>query len=179
MPFAIHLFFDANTETAINQVWKKLADTGISPYLYESANRPHITLVIYQQLDLTACKPLIQSIAAEQSSLPVSFQYIGIFPITGAVFAGPTVTEGLLDLHHRVHETMQPISTEPDLYYLPDQWIPHCGLAIELAPELITPAFEISLELALPLNGKITEIGCIEFRPVNHLFGFELDGHCL
>jgi 2'-5' RNA ligase len=179
MPFAIHLFFDPTTETTINQVWKNLAEPGIATYLYQSANRPHITLAIYQKLDLTACEQLLQSIAAESPSLPVNFQYVGVFPKTGAVFAGPTVTKNLLDLHHKIHETVQPISAEPNPYYLPGQWIPHCGLAIELAPELIKPAFEISLKLPLPLAGKITEIGCTEQPPVKHLFGFELgsDSH--
>jgi hypothetical protein len=30
--------------------------------------------------------------------------------------------------------------------------------------------------LSLPLQGEITEIGVIEFRPVRHLFGFSLEG---
>ena len=174
MPYAVHLFFDENTETKINQIWKKLADTGIAPYLHQSANRPHITLAVYQQLDPAACQTLLRSIAAEQPPLPLSFQYIGIFPTPGAVFAGPTVADTLLNLHRRTHETLQPISADPTPYYVPGQWVPHCTLAMELTPELLTPAVEISLELSLPLEGKITKIGCTEQPPVKHLFGFEL-----
>ena len=178
MPFAIHLFFDPTTETTINQVLKNLAETGIATYLYQSANRPHITLAIYQKLDLTACEQLLQSIAAESPSLPVNFQYVGVFPKTGAFFAGPTVTKNLLrSAPQRFMKQYSPISAEPNPYYLPGQWIPHCRLAIELAPEFIKPAFEISLKLPLPLAGKITEIGFTEQPPVKHLFGFQLGSH--
>jgi hypothetical protein len=48
MPFAVHLFFDANVEAVIKSAWKKLADTRMAPYMHQSANRPHFTLAIYQ-----------------------------------------------------------------------------------------------------------------------------------
>jgi len=89
MPYAVHVFFDTKTETAIKSVWKKLAETEIAPYF-------------------------------------------------------------------------------------PGQWMPHCTLALELEPRLITPVLDLGLQISLPLNGEITEMGVIEFRPVKHLFGFRL-----
>jgi 2'-5' RNA ligase len=175
MPFAVHLFFDANTEAAIKSVWKKLAETEIAPYLYRSANRPHLTLAIYQQLDLSACEQQLESFAAHRNPLPVTFQHLGIFSTTPTtVFLGSTVTVSLLALHAQVHERLRPLGTEPHPYYLPGQWMPHCTLALELESRLITQVLDLGLQVPLPLNGEIAEIGVIEFRPVKHLFGFRL-----
>jgi 2'-5' RNA ligase len=175
MPFAVHFFFDANTEAIIESAWKKLADTGIAPYMHQSANRPHLTLAIYQHLDLTECEQQLKSFAATKNALPVVFQYLGIFPTTPAgVFLGSTVTITLLELHAQIHETLNPLCRDPNPYYLPGNWVPHCTLALELEPRLITQVLDIGLQVPLPLSGEISEIGVIEFRPVRHLFDFPL-----
>lgn len=175
MPFAVHLFFDTNTEAVVKLAWKRLADTGIAPYMHYSGNRPHLSLAIYENLDLTACEQELESFAAGRDPLPVIFQYVGIFPTTLAtVFLGPTVTAGLLELHAQIHEVLRTVGSDPSPYYLPGKWIPHCTLALELEPRLIAQALDIGLQTSLPLSGQITEIGVIEFRPVKHLFGFRL-----
>jgi 2'-5' RNA ligase len=175
MPFAVHLFFDADTEAVIKSAWRKLADTRIAPYMHQSANRPHFSLAIYEGLDLPDCEQRLKSFAATRNSLPVAFQYLGVFPTTPAtVFLSSTVTIALLELHAQIHEILQPISAHPNPYYLPGNWVPHCTLALELEPRLIAEALEVGLQVPLPWHSEITEIGVIEFRPVKHLFGFWL-----
>ena len=80
----------------------------------------------------------------------------------------------MLELHAQVQEILHSWCAEPNPYYLPGKWMPHCTLALELEPRLISQAVDIGLQLPLPLHGEITEIGVIEFRPVKHLFAFRL-----
>ncbi|MCI0399311.1 MAG: 2'-5' RNA ligase family protein [Chloroflexi bacterium] len=135
-----------------------------------------MTLAIYQSLDLAECEQRLQALAATTSPLLLSFQNIGIFPTPqAAIFLGPTVTAPLLALHAQVNDLLRDVGTYPSFdYYLPGQWIPHCALAMELAPGLVTDALEIALHLPLPLRGQIVEIGVVEFRPVKHLFRYDL-----
>ena len=178
MPFAIHLFFDPDTEAIIKTAWKKLAETGIAPYMHRSANRPHFSLAIYQSIHLAACEQKLQSLSAAWQPLPVSFQSIGIFPTTPAtVFLSSPVTTALLDLHAEVHQALHPTGIDPSQYYLPGKWVPHCTLALDLEPGLLPQVLKIGLQMPLPINGEITEIGAIEFRPVRHLFRFSLAPH--
>jgi len=173
MPFVIHLFFDEETETKIKGVWKTLADSGISPYMHQSANRPHLTLAIYEEIDLEACQQRLQSFSTTQSRLPVVFQNFGIFPTNpSVVFIGPTVSVSLLILHQKIHQILNPFGKNPNPYYLPSKWIPHCTLALDLEPGAVPPALELGQQISLPIWGEISEIGGIEFRPVTHLFGF-------
>jgi 2'-5' RNA ligase len=175
MPFAVHLFFDANIEAVVKAAWKELADGQIAPYMFGSANRPHFTLAIYQELELQECEQRLQSFATTQDPLPVEFQYLGIFPnAPAAVFLGAPVTVPLLSLHAQLHDALRPVAVDPDAYYLPGNWVPHCTLALDLEPERITPALEIARRLSLPLKGLIEEIGVDELQPVRHLFAFAL-----
>lgn len=175
MPFAVHFFFDESTEAVIKSAWRELAETGIAPYMHQSANRPHFSLAIYEGLDLPGCEQRLKSFAATRHPLPVAFQYLGVFPTRpAAVFVSSSVTVALLEQHAQIHEILRPISSEPNPYYLPGNWVPHCTLALELEPRLIAEVLEVGLQVPLPLNGEITEIGVIEFRPVKHLFGFRL-----
>lgn len=175
MPFAVHFFFDESTEAVIKSAWGELAETGIAPYMHQSANRPHFSFAIYEGLDLPDCEQRLKSFAAARKPLLVAFQYLGVFPTTLAtVFLSSTVTITLLELHNQIHEILQPISRNPNPYYLPGNWVPHCTLALELEPRLIAEVLEVGLQVPLPLNGEITEIGVIKFRPIRHLFGFRL-----
>ncbi len=171
--YAVHLFFDPHTEAIIRAAWKDLAEAGVAPYLYHSANRPHLTLSIYRALDLPEARRRLAELAARQAALPLSFQYHGLFPGPHPVtFVGPLVTAPLLELQAEVCRRLDEIGQLPVpemLHYRPGHWVPHCGLATEFAAERLEEALRISHRLALPLQGQIQEIGLIEMRPVRHL----------
>lgn len=181
MSFAIHLFFDADTETSIHAVWKELSDSGLAPYLYQSANRPHLTLAIYQEMDQNLAKTRLETLAEKIGPLHLSFQSFGIFSLPqAAVFLGPTVTNSLLELHTKTHQVFGEFSRQPEPYYLPGNWIPHCALALEINFEAIQPVMEIGMRLLkLPLEGQITEIGLVGFRPMVHLCTYSLGNQTL
>ena len=175
MFYAIHAFFDERTESAIKSVWKELADCGVAPYLYQSANRPHFTLAIYDKLDLQAGEPRLHELAAASAALPLAFPSLGLFTAPrAAVFLAPVVDMALLALHAHVHQVFQDITSGADEYYLPGKWVPHCGLALELDKATAVKVVEIAINMPLPLVGQVTELGVIEARPVRHLFGFPL-----
>jgi len=175
MFYAIHAFFDQPTETAIKTMWKELADSGVAPYLYQSANRPHLTLAIYDTLDSQAGEARLHDLAGANLVLPVVFPSLGMFtrPMS-AVFLAPRVDIALLELHAQVHQVFKDIVTGADDYYLPGKWVPHCALALELDKATAIKVIEKAIQMPLPLVGRIIELGAIEARPVRHLFGFPL-----
>lgn len=52
MPYALQLYFDPGTDAMVRQLWCRFAEAGIARHLAESANRPHLTLAIYDDLDV-------------------------------------------------------------------------------------------------------------------------------
>ena len=108
--------------------------------------------------------------------LPLEFSHVGIFPAPHPViFLAPTVTQPLLDLHTRVNRLLDRIGDQPDPFYLPGQWDPHCTLAIEFDPIQGHPALDVILRRApLLLKGWAAELCLIEFSPVNMIFRLPL-----
>ncbi len=173
MPYAVHLFFDEETDRTIRSVWQEMSESGVAPYLGVSGNRPHISLALCECLDLERCESGLKELIAKFNPLVVSFQTLGIFPPPNAtVFTGPVVTQELLALQREVDGLLNSCCTWPEFdYYRPGHWIPHCTLAMEFDDSQLPRALEIAGHLKLPHNGSIDGVGVIEFRPVKHLFG--------
>jgi len=103
MTYSIGIYFDSKTETEIRRIWRIMAENGVADYLYLSANRPHFTLTIFENLDLDKTGEVLCKLASQVTPMDISFQSIGIFPNTNAVFLAPLVTEPLLDLQKCLH----------------------------------------------------------------------------
>ena len=177
MPFAIQLFFDPASDTAVRSLWAELASTEVPFPLRDSGNRPHVSLAIYSELNTAVCAGLLNSFAETRSPLALSIASLGIFPGEQAVvFLAPIVSSSLMDLHRQVHQLLQDTGTLPSTYYLPGHWTPHCTLATRVPPHFLSQAVAIGLGMSFPLPISIEEIGVIEYTPVNHLFSFRLTG---
>lgn len=175
MTLAIPLYFDQVTETAIQAVWQVLADRQIAPYMVSSGIRPHITLAIFRDVDRYSCQQILSPLVDDLDPLPVTFTHLGVFPTPSpVVFLAPTVTQELLDLHRTVYELLDKVGDQPDPFYLPGAWVPHCTLAVEFESSQISPAVEAARSMILPLRGWASELCLIEYPPVNHIFSLPM-----
>ena len=171
LPYSIGVYFDADGEAAIRQVWADLAAADIADYMHLTGQRPHLTLGIYKHLDLDAAHAALAQISAETAPIPLSFQYLAVFPVSRSIFLGPVVTAPLLKLHKSVHEAVRPLAELPNFpYYLPEKWVPHCGLAIEVDADKVPAAIALSSQaLRFTFDVTITKIG-ISTVPVENQF---------
>lgn len=176
MPFAIQLFVDPVSDSAVRSLWEEVANTGLSK-MRDSGNRPHFSLAIYGELDMSVCDNLLKLFAATHAPFALTIASLGIFHAEKTVvFLVPIVNSDLLDLHREVHELLQDTGAFPVPYYLPGNWTPHCTLANRVPPHLLSHVVDIGLRVAFPLSFSIEEIGVIEYPPVKHLFAFRLTG---
>jgi hypothetical protein len=67
---------------------------------------------------------------SEKSAIEITLNTIGCFLNSGALFYAPTVTKDLLEFHSNHYQNFQIFSDEPNSLYLPNNWIPHCMIAI-------------------------------------------------
>jgi 2'-5' RNA ligase len=134
MLYAVGLNFDAEPTNLILNIWKQLAETGLADYLYISGNHPHITLGIFEDIDVEKVNFELNAYTKNLAPFQLSFQQIGIFPSPKvAVFWGPVVTEKLLELHSDLYERLRKFGGQPDFdFYKPGYWVPHCALAMEI-----------------------------------------------
>lgn len=174
MAYAIELFFDSATETAVRRIWAELAGRGVAPYMHDSPNRPHVSLAVYDTLDITKAAAVLESFAAKTAPLPFTLASWGLFPVSPepVVFAAPVVTATLLALQERACEVLTSAGRGPSPHYLPGQWTPHCSLAVHFPPEHVLEAIDVCRSLPLPLAGRLEAIGAIETRPARPLFTY-------
>ena len=108
--------------------------------------------------------------------MPLEFHWeVGTFPgDEGVIFTPPVVTKELLEFHRDFNNEFSDCREAMWNYYLPDLWVPHCTLAINVPKDKISGAFEYVLESFEPVKARIEEIGLVEFRPVKHLACYKL-----
>ena len=177
MPYSVGLYFDTKTNALVRDVWKDLFEDGVADYYHVSGNRPHITLVMVPEIDLDQAVSVLRDVAERQPVFPLAFQQIGIFPGSKpVVFWGPVITEELLRLQRELYDRLAGFSSQASFnFYKPDHWIPHCGLAMEIADEGVVPAI-VQKCFALPNShpAQVKEIGLISFRPVKEIITLPL-----
>lgn len=163
--YAIELFFSSEVEDYVRRKWKELSINQIATSLYEIEGvRPHITLALYNELDSLEDfrQHFTEYFKTYNKMIELKFDIIGTFPTTGTVFLKPTITTELMDFHRAYHNAFQGYSKYENQYYLPDNWGPHCTLAMSLQNDAITRTIEFMLKDFKPLRGSVIEIGVVE-----------------
>ena len=94
---------------------------------------PHITLADYNELDVHLyTEKLEEFVAVQENMAAITFPSVGIFPTNGTIFLAPTITDGLLRLHHSYHDYFKTFHDNLNSYYVPEKWVPHCTIANRL-----------------------------------------------
>jgi hypothetical protein len=132
---------------------------------------------IFDDLNTSKAEKILYQFCQSKRPIPISFQHIGLFNgADSTVFWAPVVTQELLAHHSELENHFIQAEATPGLeYYAPGNWIPHCGLAMQITrSELVPQIIEVCQSLPNPHAAQITEIGLIKFKPVEHLCRYSL-----
>jgi hypothetical protein len=177
MPVAIELFLDEPSAAVVRQVWREIAEAGISSYMDASGIRPHLTLAVGAHVDGPAVEAVLREWSAATALRQVSFTGLGLTPAERSnIFLTPIVTLDLLELHVGLHHKLAGLIDSPSDRYLPGRWVPHCTLMERVPPDDLGRTLEIGRRAPLPLVARLAEIGVVEFSPLLPRFSFLLTG---
>lgn len=175
MPYAVEMSFDKLSDGKIRDIWCELADVGISSDMRDLGARPHICLAVFNELNTKDAELKLTAFADEIASFPVLLSCLGVFSGDQSVlFLGPVVNAELTGAHRKVHGLFADDKPSEWGHYLEGNWVPHCTLATELTRQAVPRAIESCMTVRLPIEATVTEVGLVEFRPVKHLFSFNL-----
>jgi 2'-5' RNA ligase len=162
MPFAVELLLDGRAREAVRGVWEALRDAGVSTSMLDTGSRPHVTLAVYEDLELPPFKRQAEAFFASETAIDVPLSGVGTFQSEeGVVYLAPVVTPELLGLHQRFHRRFDHLAAGAWAYYRPGVWVPHCTLALHVADEDRGRAFEIALAGGLPTRARL-RTACVE-----------------
>jgi 2'-5' RNA ligase len=145
--------------------------------MYESNSRPNITLAVYDDKinNVELFKKEIEDFAKTLCPFKLNLLNIGVFNTKeGVVFLQPKVTRELLDIHEEFHRIMESFLEAEWRYYLPDLWVPHCTMAIDLNKEKLLQSVEVTSEMFKPMEVSIQGVGIVRFKPVEHISSYLL-----
>lgn len=175
MPYAVEMFFDKESDAQIRKIWRSLKESGISSWMEDSGSVPHVTLSVFGELDADEADRRLASFAEKVSGFPLVFASIGAFPTDeGVLFLAPVVTGELLRVHNAFHDFFADLREYQWPYYLPDSWVPHCTLAINIKWEEVHKALEHVIKIYSPLCVEVDRVALVEYHPVKVLkeYGF-------
>ena len=82
MMYAIEMYFDKETEEKIMRLAQKIADAGLSTKYLEWKTRPHVTLAVYNDIDVDRCAQLLEKFANDHNNKGISTEDIADFVLT-------------------------------------------------------------------------------------------------
>jgi len=176
MPHAIVAYFDNTSDQVIRDTWKAMADAGVCDYLHNSENNPHIKLGMYESLDAEIASEKLIRLANETERLQIHFKNIGVYPgDKPIVFLDISATMEVLNLQQQIQSVFSSESREIGAtYFDPGIWKPDCFLTMSIERKKLHQAVDVALDISLPFDGFIDQIGVIEFHPARKLFAYPL-----
>ncbi|MCF7793354.1 MAG: 2'-5' RNA ligase family protein [Candidatus Cloacimonetes bacterium] len=172
MPFAIELYFDQQSTATLIDLRTKFLLAGLP---VDEDTLPHISLAIYDQLDLYDYIKRLKKYAASISPFNLKLTQVGMFHgEKKVVFLQPGLDDRLKALHQDFHVHFQDEIKNEWSYYLPQNWIPHCTLVLAAEEKQIPKALKVIDNLQLPIKARIEKIGILGFKPNEQLAVFEI-----
>ncbi|MDQ0148301.1 2'-5' RNA ligase family protein [Eubacterium multiforme] len=169
--YVVDIFLDRKASRYVESIWKALSDNGIDSSLSNMEGlSPHITLAIYDDIDKDKFIAKMKEFKSKINVIDTKFDVLGVFPTTGACITTPVVTEELLALHRKYYDYFKEFNSNARAYYLPDNWNPHCSLAMGLDKEKLMDAFKFILNMYEPFEASLEGIALYEIEMENGKF---------
>jgi len=172
MPIAVELEFDEKSDRFIREIWQEMSEKEVSSFLFHSKSVPHITLGMFDIKKENGEKLVedIREFCTEISKIEIELSSIGVFKgDKNVLFLAATVTKDLLDLHDRFYEKLKIYRELAWEYYLPDIWVPHVSVAMDVDNDNLYKAMDIVLGKFKKTKATVEKTGIISVKPLKAL----------
>ncbi|XVV04228.1 2'-5' RNA ligase family protein [Actinosynnema sp. CA-248983] len=150
---ALVVFFDEEADAKVRDLWRRIGSTFEYP--------PHLTFAIAGTIG-----PKVRAELREDLSrlwLPDLYLHtLGVFSTTENVLQLGAVVDGeLLAVHSAIHDVLAGRVKDPQAYYLPGNWVPHCTLAHGMDDESLVKAFA-AVHPVGTIRAKVREMSIVD-----------------
>jgi 2'-5' RNA ligase len=164
MAYAITLLFNADLNKAIGSCWRRLADAGLSRSMLDLGYQPHVTLAIYDTLDVDAAVASLDLVFSEARPIDAELSNVATFGAgSGVCYATQALSADLMRLHAR---TLGAIGGTCRPHYQSGHWTPHCTLATDLSDPALIHVIDFLGRDWRPSAGTFERAELVQFTPV-------------
>ncbi|MHA1969253.1 MAG: 2'-5' RNA ligase family protein [Candidatus Hodarchaeales archaeon] len=151
MPYSIELHFDEQSNNNFKNIIDILASEGVRSLTIEQNIPPHLTLCVYDTLNITKTQSNINLASQKYHIFKLKLTGIGLFPSTEPpLFLIPKITINLLKIQRYMCNLFEPYQKTQWKYYSSENWVPHCSIAFNLPRNSIPNAISIVLKSFQP-----------------------------
>jgi 2'-5' RNA ligase len=173
--FAVELYFDQQTEHELRGFREKVYAAGVTPVIGNMGDRPHVSLAVFNKIDLACIKDQVEELAARFTKFEVMLSAVGTFPTPDNVlFLSPVPSSQLLHIHEVVHKQLDCAHLRSSAYYHPGKWLPHCTVELDLPDAQFPLALKAAQHFFAPVKGEFVSLGIVSFRPIEYLAEYQL-----
>lgn len=177
--YAVLIYFDHASEQAIRKIQDEVGRVSGNTYLTDNKIYPHITLSIFSKDDYQDLALDLASFTDQLCDIKFSLTSIGIFNSTPAVLnLLPVVTEDLTRIHKNLHDLLSSRISAFNPYYEQANWVPHCALAVNVAPGELTGAVEAACSLFAPITCRAFALSLVECSPYREIMYWKIVPSC-
>lgn len=173
MQYAIELYYDEETEKKLFDLAKKISDEKISTKFLEWKTRPHLTLACFNDVNEAHCIEKLKDFAQTHKVMPAYIGSVGMFNDTKTIFVSPIMNSSMYQFHRELHESMKGFDAIGWEWYLPNNWVPHCTIALtrDDKSDAFFRASDLLLHEFQKICGEFVSIGLVKITfPVEEIF---------
>ena len=173
MKYAIELYFDKETEKKLLHLVQRLADENLSTKFLEWKTRPHLTLACFNDINEQKCIEQLKQFAKNHKIIHADISSIGMFNDTKTIFVSPVMNRSMYQLQAELHTRLKEYDTTGWEWYCPDNWVPHCTLALtgEDEDSVFYKASDLILREFKKMSGEFIAVGLVQITfPVKEIF---------
>jgi ribosomal protein S18 acetylase RimI-like enzyme/2'-5' RNA ligase len=173
---AVELAFDRETEVRLTRVWRRLEASYGTVAAGEVGVRPHVSLAVFRESAPRSPELIVDRLTSMQP-FPLNLASVDVFASDeGVVFLKPEHSEALVRAHH---ECMLALGDDVALvhpYYLPENWVPHCTMAIGVPPTTLNEVADRCRGASLFGSVQVSRVSVVRYQPTAELFTAQLTG---
>lgn len=167
MTYAIALSFDEESMDKMQKKINEIADAGINPYMVSYQVPPHLTISLFEADNEAELSNFVKGI---HLGLPKQLQMDRVdFFVPKVIYLSPKKSDYLIELNKRTTDRLIEKGISPDTYYLPDKWVPHIALGVQLTLDELRKAIKIVEKDFRPICATINKTVLAKCNPYKEI----------
>lgn len=163
--YFIEFRFDDDSANRIKSIWQNIESS-----LSGSDMHPHISLCSVGDIDEVTLKNTVEQFCKTIKSFQLQFGLLGTFPTNeGVLFISPVITKELIDNQRLFSQMLTDAGIEVKGYYMPDKWIPHCTLDINLSEYELKEKFSLIHQEEFNIKVNIESVAVTKYFPAENV----------
>lgn len=167
--YAVVLYFDAGANDTFKAIINDMAIAASNYYMIDVNIPPHITVGSFLSDDHVEMQSRIEEIKNHLEGFTLTFDCMKAFE-PHVLFASPIKDSNLDHTNRLVHEAfLENFIPADQNNYLPENWIPHCALAVKLDRNQLDKAMAIGKRLRFPIFAEVEQIALTRCNPYREI----------